>query len=132
MRFSHARAEPRRSTAPRVALALLAALGCSPGDADPTRWSQLPPAARAAREPAYIAQQQVAVTAKLRDPSRAEFRNVRVYYATGPAVCGEVSIASEAGGPHGYERFISAGLMQVLESEMAAGEMDRTWRRVCR
>lgn len=71
---------------------------------------------------------------RLKDPYSAEFRNVFVSRSSGsPVVCGQVNAKNSFGGYAGYKRFISAGsVMQVMESDMAPGEMDQLWNQACR
>lgn len=87
---------------------------------------------RAAKEPAYIAVQENRIRDKLKDPKSAEFRNVHVYYAIAPVVCGEVNSRNSFGGMNGFQRFISGGDIQVLDENMARGEMDQSWAKICR
>ncbi|WP_141249457.1 hypothetical protein [Sphingobium sp. D43FB] len=75
-----------------------------------------------------------AIKAKLRDPTSAEFQDVKFHLAFGktPVSCGKVNAKNGFGGYGGYERFIAAGdVITVLESEMAPGEMDKTWEQLC-
>lgn len=74
-----------------------------------------------------------AIRAKLKDPDSAQFRNVQFYSAVAPVTCGEVNAKNGFGGFSGYERFIAGGdVITVLESEMARGEMDKSWAQICR
>ena len=69
--------------------------------------------------------------AKLRDPSSAEFTNVRVSRTAGvPAACGEVNSRNGFGGMTGPQRFISGGAA-VLESEMEPSEFAKSWAQLC-
>lgn len=126
-----------------IFLALLVVAGlvgiamASTPDAHPTVSTAADSAAEVARfrrqrEPSYIRQEQDKIKQRLRDPESAQFRNVAVYYAVTPMVCGEVNAKNALGGYTGFTRFISAGELQVLESDMAAGEMTKTWNQVCR
>ncbi len=74
-----------------------------------------------------------AIKAKLKDPDSAQFRNVKFHVGMGkPVTCGEVNAKNSFGGYSGFERFIAAGdVITVMESEMAAGEMDKTWQQLC-
>jgi hypothetical protein len=110
-----------------VALSLIA--GCQ-SEEKPV--SQMTPQERARREPTYIVVQQRRISEKLKDPASAKFRNSKVFYAIAPVVCGEVNAKNGFGGYSGYTRFASGGSIQVLESEMAPGEMDKTWDAVCK
>lgn len=71
---------------------------------------------------------------KLRDPDSAVFRN-EAFYSGGvvPVVCGEVNSKNGFGGMTGFQRFFAAGdKMAVIESEMADGEMQKTWDELCK
>jgi hypothetical protein len=70
------------------------------------------------------------VGASLREPSSAEFRNVKVYRSVLPVVCGEVNGKNGFGGYAGYQRFVSGGVVAV-ESGMKAGEMTKLWDHLC-
>lgn len=75
-----------------------------------------------------------AIRKKLRDPESAIFRN-EVFYSNGPApvVCGEVNSRNGFCGMTGFERFFAVGdQMAVVESEMADGEMQKTWDTLCK
>jgi len=87
--------------------------------------------ATAVDELVYIEQQKDAIKGKLRDPDSAEFRNVKVCYAMGPIVVGEVNSNNGFGGKAGFQRFVSGGKIQVLEEEMEPGAMDKVWASVC-
>jgi hypothetical protein len=110
-------------------LVTLVACGACGGAPAPDR---SPQGNRTAKEVEYIRLHQDRIRAKLRDPSAAEFRNARVYYAVAPTVCGEVNARNGFGGASGFQRFVSAGDIQVIEEQMAPGEMDKTWAQVCR
>ena len=82
----------------------------------------------------WVAKAQEDVKARLKDPSTAEFRNVRVSESSGaPLVCGEVNSNNSFGGKGGYQRFIFGGTQGLFfEEQMAAGEMDKAWPLLCR
>lgn len=64
----------------------------------------------------------------MKDPGSAEFCNTFVSNAIGaPVVCSEVNAKNSFGGYTGFQRFVSGGSIQVVETDMAAGEMDKTW-----
>lgn len=87
---------------------------------------------KAAKESSYIALNQDRIKGRLKDPASAEFRNTFISNAIGaPVVCGEVNAKNGFGGYTGFQRFISGGSIQVIEADMAAGEMDKTWSQVC-
>ena len=77
----------------------------------------------------YILVEQDKIKSRLKDPDSAEFRNV--FVSSKYAVCGEVNAKNSFGGYTGFVRFISGGDMQVVESDMAAGEMDKSWPQIC-
>lgn len=71
---------------------------------------------------------------KLRDPDSAVFRN-EAFFSGGivPVVCGEVNSKNGFGGMTGFQRFFAAGdKMAVIESEMADGEMQKMWDKLCK
>lgn len=91
---------------------------------------------RTGKEHAYIREQERRIRSKLKS-SGADFRGSRVRYGIAPIVCGEVNANTKTNairfrGRGGFQRFISGGDLQVLEEEMATGEMEKTWARVCR
>jgi hypothetical protein len=88
---------------------------------------------QATKEASYIELNQDRIKARLKDSGSAQFRNAFVSNAIGsPIVCGEVNGKNSFGGYIGFQRFISGGAIQVLEADMAVGEMDKTWSQVCR
>lgn len=87
---------------------------------------------KADKEAIYIVRQQQRIEERLRDPSSAQFRDVFVGYGMGtPIVCGHVNSKNAFGGYVGYQRFISGGDVQVLESEVEPGGMDVIWAKIC-
>ena len=84
------------------------------------------------KELAYIELHKKRIKERLKDPGSAQFRNVKVYHGVAPVVCGEVNAKNSFGGYIGFQRFISGGTIQVLESDMATDEMDKTWDQICR
>jgi len=80
----------------------------------------------------YIAEHQIRISSRLKDPDSAQFKDVFASKSSGsPVVCGYVNAKNSFGGYSGYQRFISAGSIQVVESDMAEGEIDKTWQRLC-
>jgi hypothetical protein len=71
------------------------------------------------REIAYIAEHKKRIQQRLKDPEAAQFRNVYVHYSPAPVVCGEINGTNSFGDRTGFQRFISAANLQVLE---------RTWQ----
>ena len=89
----------------------------------------------ASKQALWIAKSQEAVLARLKDPGRAEFRNVHFYSGSGaPIACGEVNARNSFGGYTGFMRFIAKGpsALAVLESDMESpAEMTRAWKQLC-
>lgn len=81
----------------------------------------------------YIVVSQDIIKNKLKDPVSAEFRNSTVSRVNGnPVVCGEVNAKNGFGGYTGFQRFVSGPGMSALETDMAAGEMDKVWMQICK
>lgn len=74
-----------------------------------------------------------AVKKRLKDPGSASFSGMFVSWLSGgPVVCGRVNARNSFGGFAGFTRFVAAGNdTAFLESEMAAGEMEKVWSRFC-
>ena len=86
----------------------------------------------AARESAWIYENQEKVKGKLKDPNSAEFRDVFVSKKAGaPFVCGEVNAKNSFGGFTGFQKFIAGGEVVVVASQMQAGDMDEVWGKTC-
>lgn len=83
------------------------------------------------RAPEYIIVQQAEIKKRLKDPESAQFRNSAFYDSRVPVVCGEVNSRNSFGGYTGFQRFVAAGEVTRVESEMAAGEMDKVWAQFC-
>jgi hypothetical protein len=133
---------------------------------DPARWEQEAPAIQAAIDEAakkkaeakkaveaaeaaadaakraktdqqiWVIRGQEAVTAKLKDPESAQFRNTFFHMAKldgkeVPVSCGEVNSKNSFGGYGGYQRYISAGSAELtyLEEEMA--DFSQAWKLMC-
>jgi hypothetical protein len=80
----------------------------------------------------YIAYHQAKIMERLKDPDSAKFSGLFVSKSSGsPVVCGLVDGKNSFGGYNGYQRFISAGTLQVLSNDMAFGEMDTLWAKLC-
>ena len=81
----------------------------------------------------HISRAEGQVKRLLKDPDSASFRNVRVSWLSGnPVVCGQVNAKNGFGGYAGFGRFVAGGSdIAVLESGMAAGEMEKLWSQVC-
>ena len=84
-------------------------------------------------EGAYIHAMQDSIQYRMTDPASTVFRDVHLHRGTEgvPAVCGQVNSKNRLGGFAGYERFIAAGSVHVLESDMQPGAMDVSWARFC-
>lgn len=90
------------------------------------------PPSKELRDSSYIVRQQDSIRSILKDPDSADFKNSFVSHQKGvPVVCGFVNAKNGFGGYGGFERFISGGSIHVIESQMAEGEMDEAWIRVC-
>ena len=83
-------------------------------------------------EVGYINLHKGRIKNRLKDSESAKFRNIFISKKIGsPIVCGEINSKNSFGGYSGYQRFVSGGTIQVIESDMAKGEMDSTWLQVC-
>lgn len=88
---------------------------------------------RERKEDSWKFEMQRRLAAKLKDPDSATFRNVFLSKKTdAPVVCGEVNSRNSFGGMTGFQRFISAGEIQVVEEQMAKGEFGQVWSQFCR
>ena len=88
---------------------------------------------RERKEDSWKFEMQRRLAAKLKDPDSATFRNVFLSKKTdAPVVCGEVNSRNSFGGMTGFQRFISAGEIQVVEEQMANGEFGQVWSQFCR
>ena len=84
-------------------------------------------------DPARKAAAEHAVLKHLKDPGSASFRGLFVSWLSGgPIVCGYVNAKNSFGGHAGFTRFVAAGSdTAFLESDMGAGEMEKTWAKFC-
>lgn len=76
-----------------------------------------------------------AVRDRLRDADSAKFSGDHVSYFQGvPIACGYVNARNGFGGYSGNVRYIYGGakIGALLESDMAAGEMNTAWAKLCR
>lgn len=110
-----------------VSLTILASACSNSDSAQPDKKSS-----EAAKKASYIALNQERIKGRLKDPESTQFRNVFVSNTSyisddTPMVCGEVNAKNSFGGYSGFERFVSHGSVQLLETNMADGEMDKTW-----
>lgn len=88
-----------------------------------------------AKEAAYIRDETDALRGRLKDPQSAEISGAFVSRKAGPpVVCGYVNSKNSFGGFTGKQRFVSASAADtiVTEEDMADGEMDSLWSKVCR
>lgn len=85
------------------------------------------------RDGIWIIQNQDLISRKLRDPDSAKFRDSFVSRKSGaPVVCGYINGKNAYGAYPGFVRFVGAGpSIQVIESDMAAGEMETLWGQAC-
>lgn len=80
---------------------------------------------------AFIVAAQEEVRGRLRDPSSAEFSDMRVVRkGEATVVCGTVNARNGFGGMAGPQRFIS-GAVTGLESDFAPGEFEVSWSKLC-
>ena len=85
-----------------------------------------------ARERTWAEQNVKNFAQRLKDPQSAIFEDVYVSRKMGPPVtCGLVNARNSFGAFNGFQRFVAAGQLNILESEMASGEMDAVWNRAC-
>lgn len=86
------------------------------------------------RQSLWIIKSKEGITAKLKDPDSADFRNVHFYSGSGrPIVCGEVNAKNSFGGYSGFEPFVASGTdLAFLASEMSSPqEMTAVWQKFC-
>jgi len=75
--------------------------------------------------------------ASLKDPSSAEFRNVRVSHHGGRThVCGEVNAKNSFGGYTGFMRFVGSPALVITEETLGRNDKARklfseTWAEAC-
>lgn len=74
-----------------------------------------------------------AVERKLRDPSSAEYRGIRVLHSPNSAatVCGEVNAKNAFGGYAGFERFVSGGSASATVLEHEVSDFQVVWSSLC-
>jgi len=74
-----------------------------------------------------------AVREKLKDPRSAEFRNV--FFHRGPdgvpMTCGEVNSKNSFGGRRGFQKFVSAGQVDLTYLEEEVSDFYTVWNRLC-
>jgi hypothetical protein len=88
---------------------------------------------QASSDASYALHHQELIAGRLKDPESATFRNVFVSRLSGtPLVCGEVNAKNSFGGYVGFQRFVSGGELQVIESDMAPSEMNKAWAQFCK
>ncbi|MGH1450468.1 MAG: hypothetical protein ACRBBM_13770 [Pseudomonadaceae bacterium] len=71
-----------------------------------------------------------AVQGALKDPSSAQFKDVRANYTEefGVVACGRVNAKNELGGYIGFKRFVSSGKSVILEGRDSIGD---AWVSAC-
>lgn len=85
----------------------------------------------ACSQPTLIERVKDEVRSQLKDPSSAEFRNVReVRFAGTPKICGEVNAKNSYGGKNGYQRFVSWS-DDIIMLEEVDREFAMIWSKVC-
>jgi hypothetical protein len=71
------------------------------------------------------------VKSRLKDPGSAQFSDFYLSRKAGtPVMCGKVNSKNGFGGMTGPQRFIGGGVA-ALEEDMAPGEMDVAWAKMC-
>lgn len=81
---------------------------------------------------AWISEGKRQIQAVLKDPSSADFRNVRFYSGGGiPVTCGEVNAKNGFGGYTGFERFVAAGSQIAVTESMVTDSLDPVWDKFC-
>lgn len=94
------------------------------------------PLADETKQGLWIVKSRDAIKSRLRDPSSADFRNVR-FYSGGPVpvVCGEVDSKNGFGGYTGFQRFIASGddpNIAFVASDVAVGDsINAAWDQLC-
>lgn len=84
------------------------------------------------REFSWVEKGKGAISARLKDPASAEFRNT--FYSKSGNVhmtCGEVNSKNSFGGYAGFQRFISAGDASTSFLESDVKDFDVLWQKMC-
>ncbi|MFW0714205.1 hypothetical protein [Aliarcobacter butzleri] len=82
------------------------------------------------REQAWNEKGKDAIRTKLKDASSAQFRNVFFNNNGVPVSCGEVNSKNSFGGYSGYQSYVYAGNIVVLEEEVEGG-ITQVWNEFC-
>jgi hypothetical protein len=70
--------------------------------------------------------------ASVGDPESAKFRNSNVSEKWQvPTTCGEINYKRATGGYAGFQRFVAAGPVALLEEEMSGEQFRRLWSVMC-
>jgi hypothetical protein len=79
-----------------------------------------------------IAAGEAVARASVSDPESAKFRHseVRAKWKV-PAICGEINYKRATGGYAGFQRFVAAGPVALLEEEMSGEQFRRLWSVMC-
>jgi hypothetical protein len=80
----------------------------------------------------FIADEEERIRTGLRDPESARFRNESVSTSRSRAtLCGQVNSKNAVGGYEGFQRFISAQTLLLIEGTIGPEEMNRQWTKLC-
>ena len=106
------------------------------GGQDPSVASTTPSTAdQQAKELAWTERGKQAVKAKLKDPDSAQFRGIRFHQGKDgvPMACGEVNSKNSFGGYGGFQKFVSAGSVELtfLAEQMESTEFAKVWNQMC-
>ena len=70
---------------------------------------------------------------KLKDPSSAQFRHVYFHRVDDniPMTCGEVNSKNSFGGYIGFQKFVSAGSLELTFLQEEVADFHNIWNRMC-
>lgn len=87
---------------------------------------------KALQETSYVLEHQNRIKNILKDPGSAQFKESFISTSLDTyVVCGHVNSKNSFGAYGGFQRFVSAGTIQAIESDMPAGEMNSLWASAC-
>lgn len=85
------------------------------------------------KEYVWIEKGKESVLAKLKDPKSAEFKEV--YFFRGadntPMTCGQVNSKNSFGGYVGFQRFVSAGSVELTYLQNEVADFSNLWNKLC-
>jgi hypothetical protein len=80
----------------------------------------------------FITDEEGRISAGLRDPESARFRNESVSRTrAGATLCGQINFKNASGGYEGFQRFISGQTSTLLEGTIGREQMNRQWTKWC-